>query len=715
MSYTSLTPHLESASHSLGNQLLNGALHPTSGGASSILPALPWSSPERLTISFAPDGTRISNYQSNLFDAFKNLLTADQLETQILSAFQQWSNNSAINIGYQSDSGLQFGISGPVQGDSRVGDIRVGAIPMGGDVFAVAIKHDSVVAGTWAGDLIFNSNKIFANIGEFYSVALHEAGHILGLEHSTNPAAAMFPRRLNNKLVAADVLELQRRYGFRRLDENDIGNKNNNDFNNSTRIKNSGSLMGRVPLIVYGDLHRKTDVDYFDLPPLHGYTGPIKFELVTAGISLTRAKLNIYNESEQLIQTVSGSGFRGSRISVTIPQAVEGETYFARVEAADQTQFSIGSYAIKATLEANVQASPALVESVLVGKYSRLKQSDVQGIFLNPQQFFFQAELLLNDSFANAENLVKAVPKFEDGQQFQAIGSLSYFDDRDFYRVVAPAQIRSNNTMTVVLNTMEAARVVPRLTVFDSNRVFLPSNVLVNGNGQLTIQVANVVPNQTYFVRVTADLIGDRFDSGNYQFSVRFDQVRQTLETLGQGTLSSASPETRRNYHSLYVAETQMFHLALSANQSSPRSMAQVWVTIYDPLGRPVFRTLTVPGQTRTAKSIILRPGSYTIFTSLASAANAPLTTLSYTLSGIGITDPIGPSLVKPANKPFKPVSPTDPTYVYPGGQLSLNKFLVVGGNTGITPTNLLREPNFVDANAWYWYTSWLTENVPNL
>ena len=158
-----------------------------------------------------------------------------------------------------------------------------------------------------------------------------------------------------------------------------------------------------------------------------------------------------------------------------------------------------------------------------------------------------------------------------------------------------------------------------------------------------------------------------------------------------------------------------MFHLALSANQSSPRSMAQVWVTIYDPLGRPVFRTLTVPGQTRTAKSIILRPGSYTIFTSLASAANAPLTTLSYTLSGIGITDPIGPSLVKPANKPFKPVSPTDPTYVYPGGQLSLNKFLVVGGNTGITPTNLLREPTFVDANAWYWYTSWLTENVPNL
>ena len=66
---------------------LDGAMQLMSGeSGGNGLPTLPWSSADHLTISFAPDGTNISKYQSDLYSAFRPLLTANQIETQILKA-----------------------------------------------------------------------------------------------------------------------------------------------------------------------------------------------------------------------------------------------------------------------------------------------------------------------------------------------------------------------------------------------------------------------------------------------------------------------------------------------------------------------------------------------------------------------------------------------------------------------------------------------------
>jgi hypothetical protein len=696
-------------------QFRDGALQPLRPESnSSQFAPLPWTSPDRLTISFAPDGTRISKYQSELFASFQSMLNAQQLQTQVLRAFQQWSQYSAINVGLKSDSGVQFGVAGFEQGDSRVGDIRVGAIPMADDVFAVSIKHDSMVSGTWSGDILFNSRKTFSSVAQFYSVVLHEAGHVLGLEHSTEPLSIMNPAALNSQIHSSDIGKIRSLYGFRRLDIEDIA-QNNDSLDRATRIKNSGSLHGRIPLIVYGDLHGHSDIDFFELPPLSNYGEAIKFELVSAGISLLRHKLSIFKENGELVSAVTSTSGWGSRIHVTIPQAEDGETYFAKVEAADTSLYSFGSYALKATFESNVITNPALIERVLVGKYWQLDQTDIQKIFLEPQSFYFNQELLLNDFVDTATRLKTSSQHLAD-QHYQGVGSFSYANDADVYSFKTPSTITSDNTLTVNLHTMEAARIVPKVVIQNANRTWLPSNILVNGNGQLVLQVTNIQPNQTYYLRATADVSSDQYTLGNYQFWVRFDQQLQLLSTLGQGTLSATSATSSSRKHALYVAETNMLHLALSANTSSTRDMAQVWVTIYDSIGNPVFRTLTVPGQTRTAKSVILRPGSYTVFVSLAVADGAPTaTSLSYVLKGIGITDPIGPELVNPSTKPFPRVRPGDPNYVYPGNVISPSTFVVVNSSATITPPSQLRPPPFVNSNAWYWYVPWLTSQVPRL
>jgi hypothetical protein len=673
----------------------------------------PWTNPDRLTFSFVPDGTRVSKYQSELYSKFSHFFTPAQIENQFIKAFQEWGRLTGVNVGLVADAGLTMGVSGAIQGDPRIGDIRIGAIPMSPDVYAITVRNDPLIAGTWAGDILINSNAEFDNLQQFYSVVLHETGHALGLQHSTAPKSVMFDGALNSAIIGVDVAAIRSLYGYRRIDSYDLTSNPNNSFDRSARIHNSGSLNGTIPLVVYGDIQTKTDVDYFDLQPLSGYTGPVRFELVSSGISLLRHKISVFDENENLIQTAKMSGgMRGGRLTLTLPTVLEGERYYVLVEPADDSLFSTGSYALVATLMDNVTIPSAQVEPVIKGNYWRLPQTDVQEIFLNPSDFFFNADLALNDNLGTAQSL-KESPTFNKKMHYQIQASFSYIDDLDFFSIVAPGDLAVGSPLTVTLETMEEDRLVPDLQIYNANGEWLPSRTLINGNGQIVLQLDGVSNNQTIYLRASAEYAGDRFFSGNYNLVARFDRPSASMLSLGSGSLNTNSQQ--QQYHNLYVAEPQLLHLALSANSAADRSEAQVWVTIYDQMGRVIFRDLTVPGKTRTAKSVVVRPGSYSILVSLATSTNGsnPIS-LDYRLDGKGITDPIGPEILKPSERPFKKAGPNDPNYVYPGVR-SPDAFVVTSGNNVPTPPGTVIPPNFVNANAWYWYNGWLVKEVPPL
>ena len=192
---------------------------------------VPWADPGHLTLSFAPDGTATPLGGSSLYQTLTSADPTGAWQREILRAFQSWAAVTNVNVGLVPDSGLPFGSSGAVQGDGRFGDVRVGAAPLSAGVVASASPF-SWTGTTFSGDLLFNSTRLFG-IGncpgsyDVFSIAAHEAGHALGLDHSDAAGSVMNEAySYHTGLSAGDVANIQALYGARAPDRYDAAGGN---------------------------------------------------------------------------------------------------------------------------------------------------------------------------------------------------------------------------------------------------------------------------------------------------------------------------------------------------------------------------------------------------------------------------------------------------------------------------------------------------------
>ena len=417
-----------------------------------------------------------------------------------------------------------------------------------------------------------------------------------------------------------------------------------------------------------------SDVDFFRLKVPDTYTGPVNVTVRSAGVSLLAPRLRVYNESHQLVQDLVSTSKRGDTFTFAIPNASPNDIYYFEVSGATADVFGLGAYAIKATFDGVPQVDLSVLDSYRDSDLRKLSQDEIRNLIVPSLDHFLNEDAHLDDNLANAVPLVDRTD-FTDPSRFEVIGSISNATDSDFYRVRSPANMTAPaNVLTVVIRTLSAGHLVPKLHAFDRNQVEMPVTILANGGGELVVQIAGIESNRNYYLEVVADNPSGPFNIGNYQLTASFRDQPANFQTFATGTLM---PGATQNQHSLYVAQPQLFHFLLQAGTQQLNYPAAVVATIYNEAGNVVYQLSAPVGQSQSQGAVLLAPGTYTVHVSSLTFQGPLTTAVSYTLSGIAISDPF---VSDPNDQTTSPFANPDPTlggaFVYPGGIYSNDPFL---------------------------------------
>ncbi len=316
-----------------------------------------WLHPQLITISFVPDGTVLSgSTTSNLMASFNAKFgSAAAWENIILKAAQTWAAQTNINFAVVPDSGAAIGSGSYQQGDPTMGDIRIGGFAMGASnpIIAQAYMPTPANNQSAAGDIQFNTSRVFNINGSTYdlfTVAEHEIGHALGLNHNTSlPTAVMYPNYtgVKSSLNADDIAGIRSIYSNGQARTGDIYNANDHSFANAANLTSLISTTTDTGLVSGLDHTAASDADYFTFTAPTGTNGTFTLNLQSAGLSLFTPGVTIYAADQStVLGSVTDSGVYGATLSVTINGVTAGEQFYVKVTGADSTVFSTGAYAL---------------------------------------------------------------------------------------------------------------------------------------------------------------------------------------------------------------------------------------------------------------------------------------------------------------------------------------------------------------------------------
>lgn len=676
-----------------------------------------------LTLSFAADGTSVAGQTNALAAKFDAIAPEAVWKNAILSAFQTWASRTNADIGVVGDGGQPFGSPGPSRGDSRFGDIRIAAIGMDPLVGGASTPIDRLVGGTWKADVLFNTNFSFQSVNDIYEIALHEAGHVFGLEDNADPNSPLHSGTIPTATAPTvqDTANLQALYGVRLADFNETenGKQDNDSFTNATVLVVPSSptvVAGSVPVLIYGDITSNSDADYFRLKMPDTYSGPMNVVLRSTGISLLAPHLQVYDQNHQLVQDTISSSSTGDSLTFSLPSAGPNDIYYLKVSGATSDVFGIGGYSLKATFDAVQQADLSVLNAYRDSDLRKLSQDEIRKLEVPSNDHFLSEDTNTNDDPTNAIALQEKTG-FADPSRYETVGSISSSTDTDFYQVRSPQNIAAPaNVLTVAIHTLSDGQFVPKVRVFDRNQVEMPVTILANGGGEVVVQVGGIESNHNYFVEVAADDPLGPFKVGNYQLTASFRDQAAAFQTFAVGTVPADTTQTE---HTLYVAQPQLFHFLLQSQGMPTTGPIAIVATIYDAAGNTVFRLADPVGSTESQGAVLLATGTYKVRFSAISLNGVVSEPIDYKLSGIGISDPFASDPNDQTTNPFvNPDPSTGGAFVYPGNIHSNDPALwdsFISSLPSPPPADLQTQITLLIGNWWSWFWQQTGVNGPPL
>ncbi len=306
-----------------------------------------WVHASRITYSFAPDGTSVGGTPSAWYQRMDDLGIGEAVwKEQFRRAAAYWAAYCGANVVEVSDDGSAFSVTGNQQGDERFGDIRIAGVELAPGSLGMAFLPPPINGGTLAGDIAMNT-AIPWNVNANYdiaTVALHELGHALGLDHSTVELAAMYPTytQVKQAPTSDDIAGIQAVYGPRPSDalEGPWGNNQYNRASNLTPfLDQDGVRLGGLDL-------NAGDTDWYYVTAPASTTGSMQIAVQSTELSSLSPRVVVYNSSLRLLASDSAAYSYGATVSATVP-TTPGQTFLIRVMAANSGPSSVGGYGVR--------------------------------------------------------------------------------------------------------------------------------------------------------------------------------------------------------------------------------------------------------------------------------------------------------------------------------------------------------------------------------
>ncbi|MEL6108964.1 MAG: matrixin family metalloprotease [Planctomycetota bacterium] len=590
-----------------------------------------WPNPRDLTVSFPADGVSAGGQENQINALLDGTSSRIEWQELALRAYQTWSIHADINVGLRNDYNLDFGTPGLTTGDPRFGEFRIGAIPQTG-LSASAVPYQAA-AGTYSGDLFLNSNHNFqfhdwaggqgpetsdpAN-RDIFSLFLHEIGNTLGIDDNELEWSVMFGQYTVPKgiLSAEDIDAIQAIYG-ERTDPYETVDNGTVQFATDVPVP-LGFDPSTGVLSTRGSLLNGSDDDFYKITPLEGQSSAT-LRLRASGISLLVGRLEVIDSSGTVVAEANADSVFDNDVSLQLSGLDQYDQLYVRVAASDSEDiYGIGDY----ELELDYRDDTAQASDPVAGAHD----SGPDTLFANFG--LVDSEAGLDNTIETATSAVPVSASAEDRYEFTA--STSSASDVDYFSVTAPATVQGR--LAIHLASVGNGSADYDVRVVDADGQPAGTAGRLHADGTFSIEVAQPVANEEYFIRVSVDP-NSTVGVGNYVAIAEFEAPHSQMNPFVSGEVDADIDE----YYRWTALKTRLFRFDLSVSGAS--SEQAVRLTVYDAHTKEVkLVAVAYSGITRGALAW-LDQGDYILRLSALSTDQSPVLGADFSLAVDGVSD----------------------------------------------------------------------------